>query len=745
MSNDSTITGIILNKSVLNLEKGNSEQLIATIISDTTQEETITWDSSDNSIATVDSDGNVTAIDIGNCTISASVESFTASCETNVGIYPTSISLNYSEIIHVINATDVEDLEVIFEPDDCTERTIVWTSTNENVVKYDTDLNQLVYSGESGQCTITATDVVGNTASCLFMVYGKAPKPAAPIISSIGETQIVLEEIPYGEYSIDSGNTWKSNPVFNNLEYNKTYYITQREKAHDKYSASDQSDYTVATTKDIVHVESVTLDTHELILDIDDGLSEHQFIPTILPTNAEIKTVYYSLDNTTIGYVNSDGELKAIGCGEGIVTVTTIEGAKTDTCNVKVYKKWDTPEAPVITAITTNSITLLSDDVTVFSIDNGNVWQKGPIISGLTPKKSYNVICKRLADGYRTESDISPKTYVTIPENDPDPSGQPPVEIRLSAHKLYFDITNNNTYATLFYSISPSNVSDTNVIWYTTDSSVISIGSGGEINAIGCGHAMVYVRTISGGRTDCCECFVYETVEKPEAPTTKEITMHSIELNPIENGEYSIDGTNWISSPLFNGLMKNTYYTLYQRIKGSGEYRPPSDPSYGLTVKTLTDETPGGQSESGYTWGQEVECNNIPVYSSPYVDKSNFKISGRYYIFNLIECNHRIRLVRISDFVGVYGHAIGWVNISDLKLIESVIYVGDKVVVDGDINIYADGSGVSIHKNKETMYVTDIIDGVEYCYGVTTKPGQNRQGFAKGDQVTKYKSIIING
>ena len=111
MSNDSTITGIILNKSVLNLDKGNSEQLIATIISDTTQEETITWDSSDNSIATVDSNGNVTAIDIGNCTISASVESFTASCETNVGIYPTSISLNYSEIIHVINATDYNDIQ----------------------------------------------------------------------------------------------------------------------------------------------------------------------------------------------------------------------------------------------------------------------------------------------------------------------------------------------------------------------------------------------------------------------------------------------------------------------------------------------------------------------------------------------------------------------------------------------------------------------------------------------------------
>ena len=44
-------------------------------------------------------------------------------------------------------------------------------------------------------------------------------------------------------------------------------------------------------------------------------------------------------------------------------------------------------------------------------------------------------------------------------------------------------------------------------------------------------------------------------------------------------------------------------------IKGKNTYIQPSAPSYALTVKTLNDETPGGESESGYTWGQEVELN----------------------------------------------------------------------------------------------------------------------------------------
>ena len=222
-----------------------------------------------------------------------------------------------------------------------------------------------------------------------------------------------------------------------------------------------------------------------------------------------------------------------------------------------------------------------------------------------------------------------------------------------------------------------------------------------------------------------------------------EVTNHTIEIYPVEGCEYSINGEQWVSNTLFGGLNKNTYYTIYQRYKGTGQYEPASESSYGLTVKTLTDETPGGESESGYTWGQEVDCLDIPVFSSPYNEKSTFNISGRYYIFNLIECNHRIRVTRIYDYVGVYGHATGWVNIADLKLIEKAIYVGDKVIVNGDINIYADGSGIFIHENNQTMYVTDIVEDQEYRYGVTSKPGLNRQGFAKEDQVVKYKSIII--
>ena len=117
------------------------------------------------------------------------------------------------------------------------------------------------------------------------------------------------------------------------------------------------------------------------------------------------------------------------------------------------------------------------------------------------------------------------------------------------------------------------------------------------------------------------------------------------------------------------------------------------------------------------------------------------KKTGVYYIFNIIESNHRIRITDQEDSVNVCNRFVGWVNIADLKLIEDEIYVGDKVIVNGNINMYADGSGTFISKNKEEMYVTDIISDYEYGYGVTTKPGLIRQAFAKRDQLTKYRII----
>lgn len=493
-----------------------------------------------------------------------------------------------------------------------------------------------------------------------------------------------------------------------------------------------------------IQVESVVITPKNVSLTMkESGNNTQQFTVTILPENATNKDVMYSINNTAIGSIDSNGLFTAIGAGTGTITVTTVDGGKTDTTEITVYQKRERPDPPIITSLRQTVAEVACDDTMEFSIDNGSVWARGPSIINLQPKTEYSIICRIKAQGEYLESDpSSPSNFVT-PSVTPDPTVPGPNFITLSAHDLKFDL-NKNIYSMLYCAITPNNTNN-QVFWYSDNNSVITVDGSGELTAVGIGFAKVYVKSVYNNTVfDVCKCSVYKTIPRPIPPVLDKATLNSIKLKETDGCEYSMDKIEWTDNPLFTELEKNTYYTFYQRTKGEGNWQPPSEASYGLTAKTLNDETPGGESESGYTWAQEVEVKNINMYSSPYTKKSDFNLTGKFYIFNLIETNHRIRLTRYKDDCGINGQAIGWANITDLKLIENVIYVGDKVIVDGDINIYSDGSGVSIHKDKQTMYITDIIDGQEYPYGVSRKPGLARQGFAKTSQVTKYKIINID-
>ncbi len=65
----------------------------------------------------------------------------------------------------------------------------------------------------------------------------------------------------------------------------------------------------------------------------------------------------------------------------------------------------------------------------------------------------------------------------------------------------------------------------------------------------------------------------------PDAPQMESNTDTSITLVAIEDGEYNIDGGDWQSSPIFEGLTQSTSYTFTQRKKETrSHYASPSSP-----------------------------------------------------------------------------------------------------------------------------------------------------------------------
>ena len=182
---DAPLKSISLNKNQTTIEKGKSETLNVNYNPiDTTDSRDVTWSSDNESVATVDENGKVTAIGKGAATITATVGKKTAACTVEVSVPLTGISMNKEET--TIHAGESETLNITYDPKDTTDdKTVTWTSSNEKIATVDAD--GAVTAHAPGTATITAK--VGSfSAKCSITVD-------APLKSiSLDKNSILLEK-----------------------------------------------------------------------------------------------------------------------------------------------------------------------------------------------------------------------------------------------------------------------------------------------------------------------------------------------------------------------------------------------------------------------------------------------------------------------------------------------------------------------------------------------------------------------
>lgn len=163
-----SLKSISLNKNETTINKGNNETLTVTYNpEDTTDDKTVTWSSSDETIATVDNTGKVTAKKAGTATITATVGEFSDTCEVTCKVPLESITLNKSEI--ELNKGENDTLTVTYNPTDTTDdKTVTYSSSDETVVTVDNSGKVTAVGG--GDAVITAT-VGTKTDTCHVIVY----------------------------------------------------------------------------------------------------------------------------------------------------------------------------------------------------------------------------------------------------------------------------------------------------------------------------------------------------------------------------------------------------------------------------------------------------------------------------------------------------------------------------------------------------------------------------------------------
>ena len=144
---------------------GETLQLTATIYPDSATNKTVTWKSSDKTVATVDESGLVTAVGNGTADITATTEdgNFKATCQVTVEIPELTLSLDKSEL----TLTQTEEQQKLTATVSDTEEKVTWLSSDPFVATVTRD--GTVTAIANGTATITAS-AGDKTVSCTVEV-----------------------------------------------------------------------------------------------------------------------------------------------------------------------------------------------------------------------------------------------------------------------------------------------------------------------------------------------------------------------------------------------------------------------------------------------------------------------------------------------------------------------------------------------------------------------------------------------
>ncbi len=306
------VSSIKLNPTSVTLNVGESVDLTATVSPENATNKMVTWSSSDAKIATV-SNGKVTAVAVGKATITAQCGNIKAECAVTVSpIEATSIKL--SQTSATLTVGESVQLTAAVSPDNATDKTVIWSSSNTSVA---TVSNGKVTAVAVGEATTTAQ--CGNVkAECTITVKAtevtsiKLNQNSATMYA--GETlQLTATVSP--ENATNKNVTWiSSNTSVATVTNGKVTAVAVGTATITAQCGNVKAECTI--TVKAAEVTSIKLNQTSATLYASETI---QLTATVSPDNATDKTVTWSSSNTSVATV-SNGKVTAIAVGKAIIT-----------------------------------------------------------------------------------------------------------------------------------------------------------------------------------------------------------------------------------------------------------------------------------------------------------------------------------------------------------------------------------------------------------------------------------------
>lgn len=321
---------------------GETITLTATVLPIDADDKRIEWTSSNTQVATVNQEGCVTSTGNGNATITATTEDQrkVASCIITVAQQITGIRIDQLDQ-SPLSLFELEDIHLTatITPDNAINKTLTWSSSNENIVKI-IDQEGRIMAGSKGQATIRATANDGSGVQSSIKIYVLRPvhwittDVGYSMTLKVGETKQINATVEPADAS-NTGLSWtSSNPAIVSVSASGLIKGLSPGTSTITISAKDGSgvkDFCNVTVKQ--QINAIALD--KTSLDLIEG-DFCQLTSTVSPDDAYDKTILWSSDNPSVATVDDNGFVRTYNRGKATISVVARDGNAKATCNVIV-------------------------------------------------------------------------------------------------------------------------------------------------------------------------------------------------------------------------------------------------------------------------------------------------------------------------------------------------------------------------------------------------------------------------
>ena len=477
-----------LNKDSISLSIGEAFALKYTIAPSTAKSNKVEWSSSDESIATINDNGVVTALSTGDCIIYAYTFDMLAEFNLHVNL-PCDQILIDSIPENVPSVGSTYPLTVTYYPENADILDVVWSSSDTNIAQIDAETG-LARFKNTGEVSFTA--VLKSDANVFDTLTVTVKKGIEDLETDIPEAMSVGDEyaINVSFLPLDASGAFTYTSSDNSVLSVSSLGVLS---AHKPGSAVIYVKASGVSTSKRVYVyescESLSCPITNFYLTPGDSFSLTDVIG-LSPSNSSLKTAVYACSNANVCSVDSNGCVCALNAGAADISISNgdafirlrvnvvTNGVIANNVQISTqYKILSEGEVVTFTANTDFGATSGYSHFAWFSEDTcvGTVTSSG-LSAAFTAKGvgTTNVCC--LTSGgkiYKIPVTVNPVNILGI-------------SAKTAAYTL--DIGES---VCVEYSVTPSDANKNRVLFASSNENVAFVDENGVISAVGAGVAAI--------------------------------------------------------------------------------------------------------------------------------------------------------------------------------------------------------------------------------------------------------------